>query len=50
MPEMIGVALMIDMLAKTKRKEHEFDDLRRRNTLTSKVAAAAKRLRMRWAQ
>ncbi|WP_156373774.1 MULTISPECIES: hypothetical protein [unclassified Rhizobium] len=50
MPEMIGVALMIDMLAKTKRKEHEFEELRHRNTLTSKVAAAAKRLRMRWAQ
>lgn len=48
MPEMMGVALMIDMLAKTKRKQHEFDDLKRRNRLADRLTTAARRLRQRW--
>ncbi|WP_325463591.1 hypothetical protein [Pararhizobium sp.] len=48
MPEMMGVALLIDMLAKSKRKTYEFDDLKRRNRLADRLTAAARRLRQRW--
>lgn len=48
MPEMMGIVLLADLLAKDGRKPHEFQEVINRNRLSSRVSAAVKQFRLRW--
>jgi hypothetical protein len=48
MPEMIGVVLLAEMLAKNAYKPHEFQDLINRNRLSNRMSTALRLLCLRW--
>jgi hypothetical protein len=49
MPEMLGMALLVDMLSKNRRNRHEFEELRDNSrTPRRRLAAAMGRWRLRW--
>lgn len=48
MPEMVGVVLLADMLAKDGRKPHEFQDVINRNRLPNRMSSAVRLLCLRW--
>jgi predicted DNA-binding ribbon-helix-helix protein len=48
MPEMMGIVLLADMLAKDGRKRHEFQELINRNRLSSRMSSALRLLCLRW--
>lgn len=48
MPEMMGIVLLADMLAKDAHKPHEFQHLIDRNSRFNRMSNALHRLRLRW--
>jgi hypothetical protein len=49
MPEMLGMALLVDMLSRSRRNRHEFEELRDNSrTPRGRFAATMSRLRLRW--
>ena len=48
MPEMMGVVLLADMLAKDGRKPREFQELIDRNRLSNRMSVALRLLCQRW--
>ncbi|WP_426123699.1 hypothetical protein [Pararhizobium sp. PWRC1-1] len=48
MPEMMGVVLWADMIAKDASKPHEFQELINRNQLSNRMSTALRQLYLRW--
>ena len=48
MPEMMGMVLWMEMLAKDARRPHEFQEVIDRNRLSSRMFSAMRRLCLRW--
>ena len=48
MPEMIGVVLLAEMMAKDAHKPHEFQEVINGNRLSNRMSTALRLLCLRW--
>lgn len=48
MSDMMGMVLLMEMLTKDGRRCHEFEELRNRRHLRSRIGTTVRRLRRRW--